>query len=257
MSSLISHPRKQKTGYLKTGWIIALILLILAVFSPWGAIKYYRLENNIEEINMVHNLLDELFYPVLEDTIFLSSSEMEDAVISGSYQIDSLYQMVLEDSTYFFEVSCSKEVWDQFYNKIKSSGWLLEKFIYREVEGNSSGFNILSNSKKWVEKEINGNSALTLQVESGLYEKGDEEIIDLIDWNPGSHDLSIENIEYLVFVYRVVPALNKELDEIRGQVISDYQNYLEQEWIKELRSKFNVSINEKALSKIYEQYKVN
>ena len=212
---------------------------------------------NIEEINIVHNLLDELFYTVLEDTLFLSSSEMEDAVISGNYQMDSLYQVVLEDSTYFFEVSCSKEVWDQFYNKIKSSGWLLEKFIYREVEGDSSGFNILSNSKKWVEKEINGNSALTLQVKSGLYEKGDEEIIDLIDWNPGLHDLSIENFEYLVFVDRVVPARNKELDEIRGQVISDYQNYLEQEWIKELRSKFTVSINEKALSKIYEQYKVN
>ncbi len=48
---LISHPRKQKTGYLKTGWVIALIILILAVFSPWGAIKYYRLENDIEKIN--------------------------------------------------------------------------------------------------------------------------------------------------------------------------------------------------------------
>ena len=81
--------------------------------------------------------------------------------------------------------------------------------------------------------------------------------IDLIDWNLGSHDLSIENIEYLVFIDRAIPAHNKELDEIRGQVISDYQNYLEQEWIKDLRSKFTVSINNKALLKIYEQYKVN
>jgi len=212
---------------------------------------------DIEEINMVRNLLEQLFFPVSEDTLFFPGSVMGKVINSESDQIDSLYQIVIEDSTYFLEVSCSNQVWDQFYNKIKSSGWLLEKFIYQEIEGNTSGFIIVSNSKKWIEKEINGNSALTLQVESGLYEKGDYEIIDLIDWNLGSHDLSIENIEYLVFIDRVVPAHNKELDEIRGQVISDYQNYLEHEWIKDLRSKFTVSINNKALSKIYEQYKVN
>jgi peptidyl-prolyl cis-trans isomerase SurA len=211
----------------------------------------------IDEINMARNLLERLFYPILEDTLFISGSDMEKVMKSGSDQLDSLYNIVIEDSTYFLEVSCNNKIWDQFYNKIKSSDWLLEKFIYREVEGNTSGFNILSNSKKWVEKEINENSALTLQVESGLYEKGDNEIIDLIDWKLGSHDLSIDDIEYLVFIDRVVPAHNKEFDEIRGQVISDYQNFLEQEWIKDLRSKFTVSINNKALLKIYEQYKVN
>ena len=94
-------------------------------------------------------------------------------------------------------------------------------------------------------------------VESGLYEKGDHDIIDLVDWNPGTYDLSIENMEYLVYINKVMPAKNKDLNEIRGQVIADYQNYLEDMWIKKLRSKFTVSINDKALSKIYEQYKVN
>lgn len=45
------HPRKQRTGYLKTWWFIALILVILAFFSPWGAVNYYKLEKDIEEIN--------------------------------------------------------------------------------------------------------------------------------------------------------------------------------------------------------------
>lgn len=212
---------------------------------------------HIEEIGLVRNLLEKLFYPVMEDTLFISGTDIEKAINLGSPQIDSLYKLAIEDSTYFVEISCSSEVWDQLYDKIKTNNWLLGKFIYREVEGNASGFCIVSNSKKWVENEINGNSALTLQVESGLYENGDNEIIDLIDWIQGSHELSIENMEYLVFVDREVPAHNKELTEIRGQVISDYQNYLEKEWIKELRSKFTVSINDKALSKIYEQYKVN
>jgi peptidyl-prolyl cis-trans isomerase SurA len=210
-----------------------------------------------KDIDLVRKYLAKLFYPVFEDTLYISGTDAEKIISSNGHQIDSLYQMVKYDSTYFLEVSSSYDFWDQLYNHIKSQGWLLEKFIYREIEGGTSGFNIVSNSKKWVEKEINRNSALTLLVESGLYEKGDNNIIDLIDWNPGMHDLSIENMEYLVFVNKVIRAQNKDLSEIRGQVISDYQNYLEEMWIKDLRSKFTISINDNALSKIYEQYKVN
>ena len=211
----------------------------------------------IKDIELARKYLARLFNPVSQDTLYISGSDPETIISSYEYQIDSLYQLVISDSTYFLEVSCRYNVWDQIYNHIKSQGWLLEKFIYREVEGDNSGFNIVSNSKKWVEKEINENSALTLQVESGLFEKGDNYIIDLIEWDPGTYDLSIENMEYLVLVNKVIPAQNKEIREIRGQVISDYQNYLEDMWIKDLRSKFTISINDKALSKIYDQYKVN
>lgn len=48
---MINHSRQLPTRHLKTGWLIALILLLLAVFSPWGAINYYQLGNDIEEVN--------------------------------------------------------------------------------------------------------------------------------------------------------------------------------------------------------------
>lgn len=40
---------------------------------------------------------------------------------------------------------------------------------------------------------------------------------------------------------------NKSFDEARGQVISDYQQELENEWIKILRSKYTVKINDEEL----------
>lgn len=42
----------------------------------------------------------------------------------------------------------------------------------------------------------------------------------------------------------------KPLDEIRGQVIADFQESLEIEWIKKLREKYNIKINENELNKL-------
>jgi peptidyl-prolyl cis-trans isomerase SurA len=43
------------------------------------------------------------------------------------------------------------------------------------------------------------------------------------------------------------------LPEIRGKVIADYQNYLENEWIGQLRATYNVILNEDGLEYVYEQ----
>lgn len=40
---------------------------------------------------------------------------------------------------------------------------------------------------------------------------------------------------------------NKGFDEVRGQVIADYQQSLENEWIKILRAKYTVKINDEEL----------
>ncbi|MFO7874131.1 MAG: peptidylprolyl isomerase [Bacteroidales bacterium] len=40
------------------------------------------------------------------------------------------------------------------------------------------------------------------------------------------------------------------LDEIRGTVIADYQNYLEEQWLEELREKYDVWINREALGRL-------
>ena len=39
----------------------------------------------------------------------------------------------------------------------------------------------------------------------------------------------------------------KELSEAKGVITADYQNYLEEQWISELRAKYEVSINEEVV----------
>ena len=45
-------------------------------------------------------------------------------------------------------------------------------------------------------------------------------------------------------IYEVLDPSIKSLDEAKGQVISNYQDYLESFWIKELELRYPVSINQ-------------
>lgn len=52
-----------------------------------------------------------------------------------------------------------------------------------------------------------------------------------------------ENKFYVVYLIEKLPVMRKELSETKGLVTSDYQNYLEKNWIEEIANKFNITIN--------------
>jgi peptidyl-prolyl cis-trans isomerase SurA len=54
----------------------------------------------------------------------------------------------------------------------------------------------------------------------------------------------------VVFVNAIVAPAPKTLNEIRGQATADYQNYLDQQWIAELRTKYPVTINQEVLKNV-------
>ena len=47
------------------------------------------------------------------------------------------------------------------------------------------------------------------------------------------------------------------LSEVKGKVITEYQNELDKEWVEQLRNKYPVSINKKELKKVYAHFKEN
>ena len=58
------------------------------------------------------------------------------------------------------------------------------------------------------------------------------------------------NSFYIVNVKEFMPQSQKSLEDSRGQLISDYQTKLETQWILELKSKFNVKVNEDVFKKV-------
>ena len=59
-----------------------------------------------------------------------------------------------------------------------------------------------------------------------------------------------ENRYTVVKVLEVIPETTKEFDEVRGRVMTQYQQKLESELVKKLRKKYKVEINQKTLNKL-------
>ena len=98
-------------------------------------------------------------------------------------------------------------------------------------------------------KQINFDFGLNLKIQSNVFTKGENSNIDIIEWKKGiSNDIVLVDGSYvLVDINKVMKSRNKEINETRGKVISDYQNTLESEWISVLKSKYSVIINREIL----------
>ena len=55
---------------------------------------------------------------------------------------------------------------------------------------------------------------------------------------------------HVVFVSKLLPKGLKSFDEAKGKIVSDYQNYIEDSWLKELNSKYKVEVNQDVLNKV-------
>lgn len=98
---------------------------------------------------------------------------------------------------------------------------------------------------------VNNQNPLNLQVESAKFSKGDHAHLDNAIWKKGLTDNELnEEIVTFAFIYDVLAPMPKSLKEAKGQVISNYQDYLEAAWIKELEERYPVTINYDLLNSI-------
>jgi len=102
-----------------------------------------------------------------------------------------------------------------------------------------------------IKTEINKTSDKNLVIERGKYSKGDNKIIDALGWKPGITPVTQQDGKYIfVNILKNLSPEPKSLYEAKGLITADYQNFLEKEWIKELRGKYTFNVNKDVLNSI-------
>lgn len=101
---------------------------------------------------------------------------------------------------------------------------------------------------QYILEQVNEESQLNLKIDNGKYSKGDNDKVDKASWEKGaSTPTKNGDVTTIVIINEVLDAQPKKLNEIRGLITSDYQNFLEKEWLKTLKSKYKVNVNEEVL----------
>lgn len=111
----------------------------------------------------------------------------------------------------------------------------------------------LKKGKSW--REIMNENLLSIQADSGRFELGQIPVIGRTAFSDGLITLPVINKNDGTAVFTKVIKLyphgqQRSFQDARGLVINDYQNYLEKNWIAQLKKKYPVKVNEKVLQSL-------
>ena len=109
-----------------------------------------------------------------------------------------------------------------------------------------------------IAKAFDADSINSIRILPDVYELGDDKYIDMVEWKTGLSEAinsDVEDLTVFVFIREVLPPQPKELKDARGIVTADYQNFLEEQWITELKGKYPIELNEEILTRIIEEKK--
>jgi len=88
-----------------------------------------------------------------------------------------------------------------------------------------------------------------IRMERVLAAKGDDKVVDAVVFKSG--DASAKGTWKYVTLYqgRVIDS-PEEMSDVRGAVISDYQNLLEKQWVERLKGEYPIKVDKKLLKKV-------
>lgn len=105
-----------------------------------------------------------------------------------------------------------------------------------------------------IKEKLNIGNVVNVMSNSGVFEEGNDALPKSTKFEVGISDIQKEGEYYFVTkVDKVMPKGIKTLDECRGKIVNDYQQYLEQRWVDDLKQEFVVKINKDVFEKVKKQ----
>ena len=109
---------------------------------------------------------------------------------------------------------------------------------------------------KEIKEKFNTKDAINIMFYEGFYEEGAESLPKNTKMELGVSEITNKGDYYFITkVNKVLPPGIKTLEECKGKLVNDYQQYLEQNWVDDLKKEFTVKINQDVFEKVKKQIK--
>ena len=189
----------------------------------------------------------------------------EDTQLETKYPEFKALMQEYHDGVLLYEIMTDK-VWNKankdtiglknFYENHKSNyQWKdrIDAMVYECLDKNIANqvIKMLKNdtiTSKHIIEKLNEKSELNLKVKTNKYEINEISYLKGRTFKKGTNpSYEFGGKYYVIKVNELIPAGPKLIIDAKGIITSDYQNYLEQEWLKELTMKYPFKINEKII----------
>lgn len=105
-----------------------------------------------------------------------------------------------------------------------------------------------------IKDKLNVNNVVNVMTNSGAFEEGSDALPKTMKYNVGVSDVFKEGEYYFVTnIEKVLPETPKTLEECKGKIVNDYQQYLEQRWVDDLKNEFTVKVNADVFERVKNQ----
>ena len=172
--------------------------------------------------------------------------EYHDGILLYEIMSDKVWNKAIKDTSglkTFFEGHNSNYTWGKRYNAYVYE--CLNEDVAKKVATMLKSDTI---SSRTVINAINKDSELNLRVRTGKFEVESTPYLKGHDLNKGVNPVySFDGKYYIVKVDEILAPTPKTITEAKGAATSDYQNYLEKEWLAEIAKKHPIVIHEQVL----------
>ncbi len=202
---------------------------------------------------LYNNFVDASIMEMEEEKIMKENPEY-------GFLLNEYYEGIL-----LFEIM-EKEVWNKasddsvgqanYFNTHKGNyqaGERVKASIYSSKEKGFEGTLktlLEAGDEKKIQEYISANK---IKTESGYYKQDEKPFLQKVSWAKGIYPVENNGMYYLAWLIDILPAGAMSFEEARSGIISDYQTFLEQNWIAQLKKKYEVKVNEKGKQQILQQ----
>lgn len=234
--------------------------------SQRDAIMNYISQRGLKE-NIIDKKLDSLAkaqHTTASDILDAKRQEMEANDLNLKYLIQEYH-----DGLLVYEIS-NREVWEKaqqdylgqenfFKRNRKNYKWEEPRFkgmayCTRQAEDIENVKKAVKGKpfEKWAEilrSTFNSDSVLRIRVEEGIFKKGYNALVDKQIFGKDTLATPLKDFPYTA-VYGKKISAPETIDDVRQQVISDYQEALEKRWVERLRKLYRIEIDENVLQTV-------
>ena len=219
-------------------------------------------------IKPINKLVDHLYQRFVDEQLNIYYNENLETIFPEFSAVMEEYR----DGLLLFDLM-EKEIWEKsktdtiglnaFYEARKSNYKWKERLDVTIVS--STNMDMVKKAQKMlkqndspeqIKEKLNTSEKVHIMTKTGVFEEGNSALPKGVKFETGVSDVIKEGEYYFVTkVNKVLPAEPKKLEECKGKVINDYQQYLEQKWVTDLNQEFSVKVNQDVFENVKKQLK--